>query len=180
MNSFTDVCYEALEFLWLELTIRCNLRCVHCYAESEPSAPLRGALGDVDYASLIIEAANLGCRKLQFIGGEPTLHPSLPSLIKHARECGMEFVEVYTNAVRISDDLLTCFREYQISVAVSFYSDDPTIHDKITNLPGSHRRTIKNLTRLLNAGLKVRAGIIEMDINSDSMQATTQLLSDLG
>ncbi len=27
---------ERLSFIWLELTARCNLECVHCYADSSP------------------------------------------------------------------------------------------------------------------------------------------------
>jgi uncharacterized radical SAM superfamily Fe-S cluster-containing enzyme len=46
---------------------------------------------------VIDEAYDAGCRQLQFIGGEPTLHPSLDSFIRHAAEKGYEFIEVFTN-----------------------------------------------------------------------------------
>src|SRR5208283_2388709 len=38
-NSRTSL-LRGLDFLWLELTSRCNLQCVHCYAESGPSSAL--------------------------------------------------------------------------------------------------------------------------------------------
>jgi MoaA/NifB/PqqE/SkfB family radical SAM enzyme len=33
-----------LHFLWLEITQKCNLSCVHCYADSTPHQPLFGAM----------------------------------------------------------------------------------------------------------------------------------------
>src|SRR5262245_34885107 len=96
-----------LNFLWLELTSRCNLTCVHCYAESGPYADVPDGLSAAEYVTLLDDAAGLGCRRVQFIGGEPTLHPSLASLIAHARSRDYEFVEVFTNGIRISDDLLS-------------------------------------------------------------------------
>lgn len=171
---------QGLEFLWVELTNRCNLECVHCYADSRATAPLRDKLTDADYMRLISEAADLGCRKVQFIGGEPTLHPSLPTFIKHAKNCGMEFIEVYTNAVRIPDDLLECFRVYQVAVAVSFYSQDHIIHDSITHVAGSCRATVRNLKRIVEAGLSVRAGIVEMDANTGTIDETIKFLNNIG
>jgi uncharacterized radical SAM superfamily Fe-S cluster-containing enzyme len=62
-----------IEFLWLELTNRCNLRCVHCYADSGPHGYKLDRLVADDYRRLIDEARELGCDQVQFIGGEPTL-----------------------------------------------------------------------------------------------------------
>lgn len=76
---------DELDFLWLEITAQCNLSCVHCYADASPSKALYGNLGLEDWLDALRQAANLGCRKVQFIGGEPTLHPDLPKLIASAR-----------------------------------------------------------------------------------------------
>ena len=70
-----------LSFLWLEITGKCNLTCTHCYADSGPAGTLQGAMTLEDWTGVIHQASALGCRQLQFIGGEPTLHPDLPALI---------------------------------------------------------------------------------------------------
>ena len=88
---------QTLDFLWVELTSRCNLQCVHCYAESSPNPEKRDVLVAEDYFIILDSAASLGCRKVQFIGGEPTLVKELPDLIIHAKKRGFEFVEVFTN-----------------------------------------------------------------------------------
>jgi MoaA/NifB/PqqE/SkfB family radical SAM enzyme len=56
------------DFLWLELTNRCNLQCTHCYAESGPDADVSNQLSVGEYEHLLREAFELGCRKVQFIG----------------------------------------------------------------------------------------------------------------
>ncbi len=62
-----------LNFLWLELTTQCNMHCVHCYNESSPTPDRPSLLTSEDYKQVLDDAAALGCRKVQFIGGEPTL-----------------------------------------------------------------------------------------------------------
>ena len=74
-----------LKFLWLELTRKCNLECVHCYTDSSPARDLYETLGADDWKRALREAATLDCRSVQFIGGEPTLHPELPDLIDRFR-----------------------------------------------------------------------------------------------
>lgn len=121
-----------LSFLWLEITAKCNLTCSHCYAESGPQVELYGNMTHGDWTSVLDEAAELGCRSVQFIGGEPTMHPRLHDLVDHANHRGFEFIEVYTNATRLGTKLLGCFQRSGVHVATSFYSDDPVVHEQIT------------------------------------------------
>jgi organic radical activating enzyme len=171
---------NGLRFIWLELTNRCNLACVHCYAESGPHPDRLDVLTTADFLRLLDEAAEIGCRAVQFIGGEPTLHPGLPELIAHARVRGYEHVEVYTNGTHLPPALLDCFVRHAVSVAVSVYADDAEMHDAVTARRGSHRRTIANLRKLIDAGLDVRAGVIAMDANQDRVEQTMAFLRAFG
>lgn len=168
-----------LQFLWLELTDTCNLRCVHCYAESGPQRKQLKAK-QLDYKQLLTEAAELGCKRVQFIGGEPTVVKELPEYISHARGVGFEFVEVYTNLIYLPPALLECFQRYNVAIATSFYSDDAEIHDAITLGNGSHKTTTQNIKRVLAAGLTLRAGIIVMEQNRKGLKQTVKYLRDLG
>lgn len=60
---------NSLEFLWLEVTNRCNLECVHCYAEAGPQGFRHDSLSFEEWISILTEARELGCRQVQFIGG---------------------------------------------------------------------------------------------------------------
>jgi MoaA/NifB/PqqE/SkfB family radical SAM enzyme len=171
---------EGLQFLWLELTARCNLRCTHCYANSGPDVQTADELGLPEYEWLLEDAAELGCRRVQFIGGEPTLFSGLPLLIRRAAALGFEFIEIFTNATHVPEGLLSTFRECGVHVATSFYCDLPEIHDSITQRPGSHARTIRTLRRLLEANVPLRAGVIVMDQNRSRVDATLDYLRSLG
>ena len=172
--------FAGLDFLWLELTSLCNLECVHCYAESGPYVKKEDDLSPERYGELLIEAAALGCRKVQFIGGEPTLHPALPRLIDLAAQQGFSFIEVYTNATRISDALLAQFAKHKVAVAASVYADDADVHDAVTRHRGSHAATVAALKRVVQAGLQVRVGIVVMDENRDRVEATIAFVRSLG
>jgi hypothetical protein len=133
-----------------------------------------------DYQDLITSARALGCTKMQFIGGEPTLNPALPSLIRHARDNGYEFIEVFTNATRISNSLLECFIQNSVCVATSFYSHQQVVHDAVTQKTGSHSATLSNITKLLTRGISLRVGIISMDQNKETVPDTISFLEALG
>jgi sulfatase maturation enzyme AslB (radical SAM superfamily) len=171
---------QVLDFLWLELTNQCNLNCLHCYSESSPRSTEKNLLEESDYLSLLTQAHALGCRRVQFIGGEPTLNKSLPALIGYADGIGFEFIEVFTNLVSLSDSLLDTFIRHRVAVATSVYASEPGLHDLITQAPGSHQKTIANIQRILNAGLPLRASIIAMEENKNAIDATTELLRGLG
>jgi MoaA/NifB/PqqE/SkfB family radical SAM enzyme len=169
-----------LTFLWIELTNRCNLRCVHCYSESTPSSIGRDILTDDDYTRVIREGAIAGCTQLQFIGGEPTLHPRLPEFIDHAKNNGYTFVEVYTNLTHLTPRLLDCFVRHGVHIATSVYSHKPEIHDRITTVAGSHARTVANTASCIKAGLTVRAAVVLMEANRSDIDMTRQFLIDMG
>ena len=118
-----------LDFLWLELTNQCNLQCSHCYAESGPYAGREDTLVRSQYEALLAEAWQIGCRRVQFIGGEPTLNHDLGDLIRFAADIGYEFVEVFTNLTRLPDELLACFARHHVHVATSVYASRSGTHD---------------------------------------------------
>jgi MoaA/NifB/PqqE/SkfB family radical SAM enzyme len=169
-----------LDFLWLEITDQCNLTCSHCYAESGPSKPLFGTMDRSDWESIILQARESGCRQLQFIGGEPTLHPDLSGLLRFARAAGYSFIEVFTNATRLRPSLIDCFQENGVTVAASFYSHVPETHDRITNKPGSWEKTVAGLNRIVAAQLPLRIGVIEMEENAGHLAETVSFLESLG
>jgi len=169
-----------LEFLWLELTTQCNMRCIHCYNESSPKPERPTLLSAEDYKRLLDDAASVGCRKVQFVGGEPTLCKDLPELIAHARKRDFQYVEVYTNGLRLNERLLSSFVANEVRVGTSIYADDPATHDEITRRKGSHQATLENLRRCIAAGLQVRVGVTAMANNKDRIAATVKMLNGMG
>ena len=171
---------SSLDFLWLELTNRCNLECIHCYADSRPTEPINQQMSYHNWLTVLRDAFTLGCRRVQFIGGEPTLHPHLIQLIIDATNVGYDFIEVYTNGTLLQDALLDVFTAFNVRLAFSLYGSDAEIHEKITQRQGSYVRTIRNLRKALDCGLTVRVAVIAMSENSFDIHATMDGLHSLG
>jgi MoaA/NifB/PqqE/SkfB family radical SAM enzyme len=169
-----------LSFLWLEITAKCNLLCSHCYADSGPQADLHGNMTYGDWTRALDEAAELRCRNVQFIGGEPTLHPRLADLVDHANHRGFEFIEVYTNVTRLGKELVGCFQRSGVHVGTAFYSDDPVVHEHVTQGKGSWQRTVAGIETVLAAGLPIRVAVVETDRNRDHAPRAMAFLKTLG
>ncbi|WP_415404086.1 radical SAM protein [Tateyamaria sp. SN3-11] len=169
-----------INFLWLELTNTCNLECTHCYAGSSPTEVDDAPLSFVEYERILDDAAVGGCNSVQFIGGEPTLNRLLPDLIEAARIKGFNFIEVYTNLVRLTDTQIEHYKRNGVRLATSVYGKDALTHDLVTTYSGSFVRTISNIKKALKAGLDVRASVIRMESNFDKASDTVEWLKSIG
>jgi radical SAM protein with 4Fe4S-binding SPASM domain len=165
------------DFLWLEITAKCNLTCTHCYADSSPTRS-HGAMGSKDWKAVIRQAATLGVGMVQFIGGEPTLHPDFSELVSTAGDCGLG-IEVYSNLTHVTPYMWALFEEYRISLATSFYSTQPDVQDAITQHRGSQRRTLQNIREALQRSLPVRVGLVEV-LDGQDVAAAEDMLRSLG
>jgi len=165
---------QGLGILFVELTARCNERCLHCYAKSEPERQEILALADV--RRVLNEARCLGSPTVQFTGGDPLIYPELVSAVAYARETGYDNIEIYTNGLLLTDALLARLTPHTPRFACSVYSYDAATHDHITRVPGSHRRTLAAMRRVMVAGLELRAGVIIMPENRGHERQTADFL----
>lgn len=165
--------------LWLELTNGCNLSCTHCYAESGPSTHRNDSVDKKAYIEVMREAHDLGFRRIQFIGGEPTLNKDLPEYLLTARNLGFETIEVFSNLFRLDGEVLDALIKSGAQVATSVYSAHAGVHDYITNRKNSHARTAENISRLTSAGVPVFGSFIEMDRNKGQYEVTRAFLKTL-
>ncbi|NKE58736.1 radical SAM protein [Lentzea sp. PSKA42] len=171
-----------LRFAWLEITGKCQLSCTHCYADSGPHGN-EGVLRAQDWFRVIDEVAELGARSVQFIGGEPTLHPDLPEFVDRALSTGLT-VEVFSNLVHVGPRLWDAFSRPGVRLATSYYSDTAAQHEAITRRRGSHDRTRANIAEALNREIPLRAGVIDVSssnrIGRQRTRAAQSELSRLG
>ncbi|MFB6603687.1 radical SAM/SPASM domain-containing protein [Streptomyces noursei] len=161
------------QFAWLEITGFCNLRCRRCYADSSPEGT-HGTMTDDDWFRVLDELAALHVRDVQFIGGEPTLHPSLPAYIAHARKHQMR-IEVFSNLTHITDEMWTALQLPGVRLAFSYYSDD----GDVTENRGSHARTRANVEKAKALGIPLRGSVINVLQGQRATEARRDLL-DIG
>jgi hypothetical protein len=74
--------------------------------------------------------------------------------------------------------LWAVFAQAGVSLATSYYTDDPDQHAMITGRP-SHRRTKANIAEAVRRGIPLRAGVIDLG-SGQRAQAAQVELADLG
>lgn len=161
-------------FLWLHLTDKCQLECTHCATDSGPDRT-HGAMTDQDWLTVIDTATAMGVSRVQFVGGEPTLHPALCALIDHALWCGLK-VEVFSNLVHVTPEQWRAFTREGVSLATSYYSNDAQEHAAITRRP-SYARTRANISKAQSLNIPLRAGVIDFGGGQRAKEAQTELVN---
>lgn len=165
----------------LEITRRCDLACVHCYAES-PSVGVRPAhdeLSRSDWFGVLDQAAELGALYVTITGGEPLVRPDVFDLLAHAREAGFA-VRLFTNATLVDEPAADRIAGLGlVSVEVSLYAADAAIHDGITGVAGSHVRTLRGILALKALGVNVIAKTCVMQANVDTLRSLFGLVDEM-
>jgi radical SAM protein with 4Fe4S-binding SPASM domain len=170
-----------LDFMWFELREDCNLRCRHCYCMSAPKTGITERLAFEDWMRLLDEGADLGCRAMQFIGGEPFLYgPRLFDLAARAAALGYESIGVFSNLTFLKEEWIDRLLEFRMNVSYSLYSKRPEIHDLVTGKRGSFDRTMANVRRLRERGVTARPCVTVMKQNQDFVDETMEFLRELG
>lgn len=160
-------------FVALEITGRCQLSCRHCYADSGPQGT-HGEMSADDWRLVIDQAAALRLSLVQFIGGEPTLHPKLGELVQHALDRSLG-VEVYSNLVNVPARLWPVLAQPGVRLAASYYAPTATGHEAVTGRRGSHDRTLRSIREARRRGLAVRVGVIQVDEDQDVVGAVAAM-----
>jgi radical SAM protein with 4Fe4S-binding SPASM domain len=136
----------------VDLTMRCNELCIHCYRVVEQ----RPELTTNELKALLDDVARTGTLYLTFSGGEVFLRKDLFELIEHARRLHFD-VRLKSNALLITPEKAARLRELAVrQVDISIYSADPAVHDWVTKIPGSLERSIQGAVMLRDAGVTVR------------------------
>lgn len=153
----------------IELTSRCNERCLHCYIPHECKD---GSITSELFYSTLDQLKELGCWHLTLSGGEPMLHRNFKQFLKTAKEQGF-YVTVLTNLTLLDDEIVEIMGEgNKTSVQVSLYSMNPDHHDETTQLPGSHAKTIAAIEKL-------HANNIPMQISCPTMKENKNDFGDV-
>lgn len=116
-------------------------------------------MGVHDWMGLVDQAAAAGINMVQFIGGEPTMHPRFTLIMSHALDAGLD-VEVYSNLVRVTDEMWELFQSPRVSLAFSYFARDESAHNAVTGRP-SHKATRRNAAKAASLGIRIRAGVID-------------------
>src|ERR1700736_383467 len=123
----------------LDLTYRCNERCVHCYLDHDD----HGEMTTAEIKELLDQMADAGVFYLTVSGGEIMMRRDFFEILEHAR-LRTFCIKLKTNGVLIRKKEARRLKALGVeSVQISIYSHRPAVHDAITKLPGSLEQSIE-------------------------------------
>lgn len=152
----------------IDITHRCNLRCVHCYLGSHENEQYK-AVSELRTGALIEllhDCARAGCLRLLISGGEPLLRDDFCDIYTAACKLGM-YVTLFTNGTLISDKHIELFQEYTpYLVEITLYGSTEKTYESVTGVKGSYNRCINALHKLVKKG--VRTGLKTMILKTNA------------
>lgn len=165
----------------VNLTYRCNNRCVFC-AVGDRAA--RDADPDQVVSSLRAYRER-GYELLDIDGGEPTLHPSLLTIVDEARRLGYRRITVVTNGRRLS---YPAYARGLVDagvdeVLVSLHASGASLQARITRADDSFAQTtagIRNTLELLRDPDSLAVNTTIVHHNLDDLHALGDLLGETG
>ena len=166
----------------LELTSRCNLKCVHCYLgpqeEQRKKRDLEMSTEEVKDAIDQIVAS--GCLYLVITGGDPMVRKDFPEIYRYAKEQGL-VVTVFCDGVLVTDRIVRLFQDYPpFNVDVSVYGATPETYEKVTRIQGSFPKFLRGIDRLVQGGIRFSLKTVLMTINKHELAAMRRAAERLG
>jgi len=118
----------------IEFSRECNFRCAYCYLEDKTAAA--DELSPQEIKAVILQARELGARKIIILGGEPSIYPHLVEMLRYLGSLGLQ-IEIFTNGSGVTEELATVLAEERVRVVVKMNSRDAAIQDRLAGTKGA-------------------------------------------
>lgn len=181
MSLIAEMSQKALKLglpisVHLDITYRCNERCVHCYLDHDD----HGEMTTAEIIDVLAQLADAGVFFLSISGGEVLMRRDFFDIVERARQLLFN-VKVKTNGVMIREKEAARLRQLGVEqIQISVYSHRPEVHDAITKLPGSLKKTLRAIRFLKSQGLKVSIANVLMAGNFSDQAGVIALAKELG
>lgn len=141
----------------LEITYACNLRCGFCYTDSPRHTLQRTPeLSDEEWREVVRQSLDLGIVEAVVTGGEPFLRRELTlEVVEDLAGAGVG-VTLNTNGWFVDEEVAARLGALRgVTAHVSLDGARAGLHDGSRGVPGSWRRAVEGIDRLLAAGVGV-------------------------
>ncbi len=163
----------------LALTYACNNACAHCY--NEPGRFEMDSLALEGWAQVLDTLAGIGVPHVILTGGEPTLHPDLPAIVRHAEGLGL-IVGMNSNGRRLADPrLVETLAEAGLNhVQITLGSCRAGVHNGMVGRVGAFEQTVAGIQQALAGGIHTITNTTLTRQNADHALEIIAFLDDLG
>ncbi len=166
----------------LEITSRCNLKCIHCHAGNiNKNSNNFFELSTSQVKNLIDDIRKVNeFRMIVFTGGEPFVRDDLIEILEYSKYKG--FVNVIaTNATLITDEIAKKIKKAGVAgIAVSLDSTNPAIHNEIRQNKNAFELALAGIEAVKKAGILLQINTTAMEYNFNDLQNLIKLADNLG
>ena len=159
------------------MTQRCNLKCVHCYAHALEENGTDD-ISTTQAKALIDDLSSFGAPVMLFSGGEPLVRKDLVELAHYATSKGMRAV-ISTNGTLITKEKARELKEVGLSYVGISLDGGEEIHDRFRAVPGSFKKALQGIENCQAEGLKVGLRFTINKRNQSEVPTLFKLVEDL-
>ena len=158
----------------IRVVFHCNQACHFCFVSTHLPAV------DEERVRAAIVAAGARGSQIVLSGGEPTLHPKLPSFVALAKASSRHPVVLQTNAVRLGDPaLLSALVDAGLDKAfVSLHGATAEVSDRVTDAPGTFVRTVAGIDALHASPLGLTLNFVTCRLNFHEMPDVARMVGE--
>jgi MoaA/NifB/PqqE/SkfB family radical SAM enzyme/glycosyltransferase involved in cell wall biosynthesis len=169
-NSGLKKNYSKPEFIILDITHRCNLKCNICQIRKDKQIK-EFSLSEIK--SIIDQAIDWGVKEFVLSGGEPLIRHDIFEVLDYVKEKRYH-VGILSNGIILDEKFINKLLPYMVSdslsLSISLDALTPKIHDDIRGSSGSFERTVNALqiiSRLKTVYLNLNFNVISIVLNEN-------------
>ena len=179
-SGLSHVSYENryVPRIYLEITKRCNLNCMHCFASAGSKCTEELSLNQIDI--ITDDAKEAGILGFVLTGGEPLIHPDFLSIINMIHEKAMGIMEINTNGMLLNSRILNALNELNEKPSIKISLDGIGIHDEFRNCKGAEKAAKRAIELSVKSGFRTYAQIQINKITLPYIKSTLRYLDSIG
>jgi len=159
------------------VTRRCNLKCVHCYAHAKDIS-FENELSTEEGKKLLDDLSDFKVPVVLFSGGEPLVRKDLPELAEYAVKKGMRAV-ISTNGTMITANMARILKEIGLSYVGISLDGMEQINDRFRGVKGAFKAAVNGIRNCQDAGIKVGLRFTINKFNVDEIPSIFDLLEEM-
>lgn len=159
------------------VTRRCNLRCVHCYAQAK-DVSFENELSTQEGKKLLDDLSEFKVPVVLFSGGEPLVRKDLPELAEYAVQKGMRAV-ISTNGTMITPNMARILKEIGLSYVGISIDGMEDINDRFRGVKNAFKSAVNGIRNCQDAGIKVGLRFTINKFNVDEIPSIFDMLEEI-
>jgi len=163
----------------LNITNRCNYRCVHCAFDSGKKRTRELSLEQI--ARVLRETKELGGERIDITGGEPLVRKDVDEIIRIGKDTGYR-VELVTNGSLLTKNKLANFQRLDLdSIAISLDGSNYETYSRIRRTDRkTYEKVLQSIDQALSFGFIVKINTVAFQSNLQDLSNITKFCIDKG